>query len=163
MNIRQDNGTTYVHYPNVKDIDNWDIQWKYGEGSVYIAQVSEPLFTIKRCEWLPGENLGIFSNVSWQPNDVVGYYHGVEIDENLIQTDEDSKYIFYRSSPNGAYIDARPILDQCPFAYINSPLNHPDNTASNLRFTGSAYIRASEAIDVGQELLIDYGPDYVFT
>jgi hypothetical protein len=154
-----------VPFSRVKDVDEWNVTWN-DETNANVSIGNNILFKINSVSWLPGNNLGLFSNVEFEPTKILGFYHGIQVPESDLENlskDEISnkcKYLLEISKPKIINMDAFPILEKCPFAYMNDPRGHTEE--QNAYFTTSGYVRALKKINIGDEILIDYGQNYEF-
>lgn len=120
---------------------------------------------------IPGAALGVFATRAFQKHEIVCVYDGV-VRQSLTDADDRNDYIAYIpafASPTrvAMYIDA---ADPASCKHLGRYVNHQCYTRSNVEWYNAkpssadapqvVFFRARRFIYPGEELFVDYGPDY---
>jgi SET domain-containing protein len=109
---------------------------------------------------IPGAGAGVFATAPLAPGAVLGRYEGVRVDPREARGDYALLMTVRGARPFA--IDASDPHASNWTRYVNST-RPGDGAVPNVRFAawrGSAFVQAVRAIAPGEELLLDYGPEY---
>lgn len=119
---------------------------------------------------LPGAGLGLFATKTFLPNEFIVEYTGERLSRRQMKHLPKSRncdYVFEIS--NNSYVDAK---DRGSVArYMNDPIpnglkpnvqfnTYHEDCPNHLSYGGRVGVEATQQINPGEELLVNYGPSY---
>jgi SET domain-containing protein len=109
---------------------------------------------------IPGAGLGLFTTVARKRGDIITEYVGEVVDDAI----EDERY-GNTTAPYSLEVSKNRVIDPACKRGIGSYANHNPQSTANAGFaknsaTKGAVIRARKAIKAGNEVFVNYGPDF---